>query len=59
MRFLELQLEDRVPDSKTVCRFRGALKNLDLVDVLFARFHAQLAEQGYAESRANNRCHLR
>lgn len=40
MRFLGLQLEDRVPDSKTVWTFREALKNLDLVDVLFARFHA-------------------
>lgn len=47
MRFLGLQLEDRVPDSKTVWTFREALKNLDLVDVLFARFHAQLATQGY------------
>ncbi len=48
MRFLGLQLEDRVPDSKTVWTFREALKNLDLVDVLFVRFHAQLAAQGYA-----------
>jgi IS5 family transposase len=47
MRFLGLQLEDRVPDSKTVWTFREALKNLDLVNVLFGRFHAQLAEQGY------------
>jgi IS5 family transposase len=47
MRFLGLQLEDRVPDSKTVWTFREALKNLGLVDVLFARFHAQLAKQGY------------
>ena len=48
MRFLGLQLEDRVPDSKTVWTFRERLKGLDLVDVLFARFHEQLAEQGYA-----------
>ena len=47
MRFLGLQLEDRVPDSKTVWAFREALKNLGLVDALFARFHGQLAEQGY------------
>lgn len=47
MRFLGLQLEDRVPDSKTVWTFREALKGLNLVDVLFARFHEQLAEQGY------------
>jgi len=47
MRFLGLQLEDRVPDSKTVWTFREALKYLDLIEVLFARFHEQLAEQGY------------
>ncbi|MDP3331639.1 MAG: IS5 family transposase [Methylococcaceae bacterium] len=34
--------------SETVWTFREALKNLDLVEVLFARFHAQLADQGYA-----------
>jgi len=47
MRFLGLQLEDRVPDSKTVWTFREKLKNLELVDMLFARFHEQLAAQGY------------
>jgi IS5 family transposase len=47
MRFLGLQLEDRIPDSKTVWTFREGLKRLDLVDALFARFHEQLAEQGY------------
>jgi IS5 family transposase len=47
MRFLGLQLEDRVPDSKTVWTFREALKNLGLVEVLFTQFHGQLAEQGY------------
>ena len=48
MRFLGLQLEDRVPDAKTVWLFRERLKGLNLADVLFARFHQQLAEQGYA-----------
>jgi len=47
MRFLGLQLEDRVPDAKTVWLFRERLKGLNLVDVLFARFHRQLAEEGY------------
>lgn len=47
MRFLGLELEDRVPDSKTVWAFRETLKNLELVEVLFERFHSQLAEQGY------------
>lgn len=47
MRFLGLQLEDRVPDSRTVWLFREGLKRLDLVEVLFDRFHEQLAKQGY------------
>ena len=47
MRFLGLQLEDRVPDAKTVWLYRERLKALNLVDVLFARFHEQLAAQGY------------
>ena len=48
MRFLGLQLEDRVPDAKTVWLFRERLKELALVEVLFTRFHEQLAAQGYA-----------
>ena len=48
MRFLGLQLEDRVPDAKTVWLFRERLKELKLVEVLFARFHEQLAALGYA-----------
>jgi transposase, IS5 family len=47
MRFLGLQLEDRVPDAKTVWLYRERLKALNLIDVLFARFHEQLAAQGY------------
>jgi transposase, IS5 family len=47
VRFLGLQLEDRVPDAKTVWLFRDRLKALDLAEVLFARFHQQLAKQGY------------
>ena len=47
MRFLGLQMEDRVPDAKTVWLFRERLKELKLVDVLFARFHDHLAAQGY------------
>src|SRR5512137_2713274 len=47
MRFRGLQLEDRVPDAKTVWRFRERLKALGLVDVLFARFDEQLARRGY------------
>jgi IS5 family transposase len=47
MRFLGLQLEDLVPDAKTVWLFRERLKHAGLMDVLFARFHEQLAAQGY------------
>lgn len=47
MRFLGLELEDRVPDAKTVWLFRDRLKDLSLTEVLFARFHEQLAGQGY------------
>ena len=47
MRFLGLQLEDRVPDAKTIWLFRERLKQLQLMDVLFARFHQQLATHGY------------
>ena len=47
LRFLGLQLEDRVPDAKTVWLFRERLKEMTLMEVLFARFHEQLATQGY------------
>ena len=47
MRFLGLQLEGRVPDAKTVWLFRERLKGLELVEVLFGRFHQQLATQGH------------
>lgn len=47
MRFLGLQLEDRVPDAKTVWLFRERLKDLKLTKVLFDLFHEQLAAQGY------------
>jgi IS5 family transposase len=47
MRFLGLQLEERVPDAKTVWNFREQLKNLGLLDALFARFDQQLTARGY------------
>jgi IS5 family transposase len=47
MRFLGLQLEDRVPDAKTIWLFRERLKELNLVDKVFAKFHEQLETQGY------------
>jgi len=47
MRFLGLQLESRVPDAKTIWLFRERLKELNLVDEMFAKFHEQLAIRGY------------
>ncbi len=47
MRFLGLHIEDRVPDAKTVWLFRERLKDQKLTEVLFERFHEQLAQQGY------------
>src|SRR5450830_1821640 len=47
IRFLGLQMESRVPDAKTVWLFRERLKQMKLIDVLFARFHEQLAKHGY------------
>lgn len=46
MRFLDLNLEDRIPDAKTVWLFRETLKQAELGEVLFKRFHEQLAEKG-------------
>ena len=54
MRFLGLPLEDRVPDANTVALghpvwlFREQIKALGLMEIGFARFHAQLAAQGFA-----------
>lgn len=47
MRFLGLRMEDRVPDEKTVWLFREHLARHGLVEKLFARFHQQLAGQGF------------
>lgn len=46
-RFLGLTLLDRVPDEKTIWLFRETLGKLGLVEVLFAKFHEQLAMHGY------------
>jgi len=47
MRFLGLQLESKVSDAKTVWLFREHLKELNLIEALFHRFHEQLAQRGY------------
>ena len=46
-RFVELELDDRVPDAKTVWLFREGLKALRLVEDWLPRCHAQLARHGY------------
>ena len=47
MRFLGLQIESRVPDAKTIWLFRERLKEVNLIEELFEKFHEQLAAQGY------------
>ena len=46
MRFLGLNLEDRVPDAKTVWLFRETLKQQGVGEGLFKRFDEQLAAKG-------------
>ena len=47
MRFLDLGLEDPVPDATTVWLFREALAKAGLVAKLFALFNQHLAAKGY------------
>jgi transposase, IS5 family len=47
MRFLELALEDRVPDAKTLWLFREQLTQAAAIEWLFASFDAVLREAGY------------
>ena len=47
MRFLDLGLEDRVPDATTVWLFREALARAGVVEKLFARFGQHLEAKGY------------
>jgi IS5 family transposase len=46
MRFLGLEMYDRVPDGTTVWRFREGLKELELIKPLFDRFGDYLAQAG-------------
>ena len=41
-----LGMEDIVPDSTTVCRFRNVLVEADLYDTLLAEFNRQLEAKG-------------
>ena len=46
-RFLGLNLEDTVPDAKTLWRFREGLKSTGVLARLFAELMAQIEAQGY------------
>ena len=47
MRFLDLKLSDKVPDSKTIWLFREALTNSEKIEDLFNLFRDQLTKHGY------------
>jgi transposase, IS5 family len=46
MRFLGLDLDQRIPDAKTIWLFRETLAQTHLVETLFAQFETYLAEHG-------------
>ena len=46
MRFLELDLDQRIPDAKTIWLFREILTQAQVVGILFDQFEAYLAEHG-------------
>ncbi len=48
MAFLGLQLNDRVPDEKTIWLFRDELTTAQLIDPLFEQFDATLSSNGFA-----------
>ena len=47
VRFPGLRLEDKVPDAKTVWRYREQLSQAGLIEALFEDFDAYLQSQGY------------
>src|SRR5690348_10550154 len=47
MRFLDLELDDPVPDASTIWLFREALAQAGLIDKLFERFGQHLEAGGY------------
>jgi len=47
MRFLGLNIDQRVPDAKTIWLFREQLTELKLVKQLFKRFNAVLGDRGF------------
>jgi len=46
MRFLGLDLDQRIPDAKTIWLFRETLTHAQVVETLFAQFETYLAEHG-------------
>ena len=46
MRFLGLDLAQRIPDAKTIWLFRETLAQAEVVEALFKQFDAYLADQG-------------
>ena len=46
MRFLELDLDQRIPDAKTIWLFREGLIKAQVVETLFEQFEAYLADHG-------------
>jgi IS5 family transposase len=46
MRFLGLDLDQRIPDAKTIWLFRETLTQAEVVKALFDQFEAYLAKQG-------------
>lgn len=46
MRFLELDLDQRIPDAKPIWLFREALTKAQVVGTLFEQFEAYLADHG-------------
>ena len=51
MRFLDLELDDPVPDASTIWLFREALAQAGLIDKLFERFGQHLEAEGYIARR--------
>ena len=48
MAFLNLELNDRVPDEKTIWLFREELTKAELIKPLFDQFEATLSANGFA-----------
>jgi len=47
MRFLDLEISDKVPDSKTIWLYRENLTEQGIIEKLFTRFHLELERLGY------------